>query len=209
MLRDVSLIDHLPPFMQEFREMQHIMAAENPEFQELCDELERVKNNQFILTCDEEGIARYERTLRITPSATDSLESRRFDVLMKYNDTKVYTDETLDEMLKSFCGANGYEIVRKYKQYKVDINTHLSIKNSYDSTHNFLKKIMPCNLVTTITNELNQDAKADLFVGSAANTVMMYEIPCNYSVNKSVVKLPLNTAVAGSIGATVTVQTDK
>ena len=207
MLREVNLIDHLPPFMQEFREMQHIMNAAGPEIQQLCDELERVKNNQFILSCDEQGIARYEKMLKITPSASDSLETRRFNVWMKYNDTKVYTDRALEEMLKSFCGPDGYKIISNYREYLLHMDVCLPVKNSYDSTYDMLKKIVPTNLVTTISNKLNEDAKGDLLTGSAASTVMMYEIPCNIVANKVVVELPMNTAVAGSIGATVTVQT--
>jgi len=33
MIKDVNLIEHLPLFIQQFREMKQIMDAENPEFQ--------------------------------------------------------------------------------------------------------------------------------------------------------------------------------
>ena len=44
MVRDVNLIEHLPLFIQVYREIHLIMSAENPEFQLLADESERIKN---------------------------------------------------------------------------------------------------------------------------------------------------------------------
>ena len=46
MVREVNLLGYLPPFMQEYVEMQQIMNAEQPDVQALEDETEKIKNNQ-------------------------------------------------------------------------------------------------------------------------------------------------------------------
>ena len=60
MIREVNLLSFLPEFVQEYREIKHIMNSEQPEIQKLEDETEIIKNNQFILSCDIDGIARFE-----------------------------------------------------------------------------------------------------------------------------------------------------
>ena len=91
MLRTIDLLHYFPPFVQEYREIKHIMSAEEPEFQLVADESEILKNNQFIETCNEVGIARFEKILHITPSPDDTLESRRSRVLIRWNDAVPYT----------------------------------------------------------------------------------------------------------------------
>ena len=48
MIREVNLLSFLPEFVQEYREIKHIMNSEQPEIQKLEDETEIIKNNQFI-----------------------------------------------------------------------------------------------------------------------------------------------------------------
>ena len=56
MIREVNLLSFLPEFVQEYREIKHIMNSEQPEIQKLEDETEIIKNNQFILSCDIDGL---------------------------------------------------------------------------------------------------------------------------------------------------------
>ena len=79
--RNVDLLGYLPLFVAEYREMKHISAAENPEFKLLFGMAERLLNNQFAVSCDEQGIKRFEELLGIRPAPTDSLEIRILRVL--------------------------------------------------------------------------------------------------------------------------------
>ena len=100
MIRDVNLLEYLPPFVQEYVEMQQIMQAENPDVQKLEDETEIIKNNQFIQSCNLTGIRKFEELLKIIPSNVDTLESRRSRVLTRWNDVVPYTKQTLQQKLK-------------------------------------------------------------------------------------------------------------
>ena len=91
MIRDVKLLGHLPPFIQEYLEIREIMKTENPEFQLVEDESEIIKNNQFIQSCNLTGISKFEKLIGIVPSADDTLESRINRVLVRWNDTVPYT----------------------------------------------------------------------------------------------------------------------
>ena len=47
MIREVELLNHLPLFIQEYREIREIMKSENPEIQSLEDETEIIFNNNL------------------------------------------------------------------------------------------------------------------------------------------------------------------
>jgi len=73
MIREVELLNHLPLFIQEYREIREIMKSENPEIQSLEDETEIIFNNQFIQSCNLKGIAKFEELMKITPEINDTI----------------------------------------------------------------------------------------------------------------------------------------
>ena len=77
MIREVDLVSYLPPFMAEYREVREALDAENPEFAIAWQAADCTLRNAFIETADEYGIGRFEQMLKIYPSGTDTLESRR------------------------------------------------------------------------------------------------------------------------------------
>ena len=83
MIREVELLNHLPLFIQEYREIREIMKSENPEIQSLEDETEIIFNNQFIQSCNLKGIAKFEELMKITPEINYTLESRISRVLSR------------------------------------------------------------------------------------------------------------------------------
>ena len=86
MAREVNLIDHLPSYLQEYREIQGIMNAENPEFQLLENTSETLKDNMFAISTNEEGIKRHEKMFGLTASKNDNLQSRQGKVLAQYTE---------------------------------------------------------------------------------------------------------------------------
>lgn len=102
--REINLINYLPLYIKRYREIQQITNTENLELQLLADESERLKNNQFIFTCNETGISRFESLLNITPEAEEPLDLRISRVLMRWNDMTSYTWKTLVQKLDIFCG---------------------------------------------------------------------------------------------------------
>lgn len=77
MIREVDLVSYLPPFMQSYKEPVAALEAENPEFSLMWSATDRCLRNRFISTADEYGISRFEKMLKIYPTADDTLESRR------------------------------------------------------------------------------------------------------------------------------------
>ena len=77
------LIDYYPRVVGQIREMKEICKAEQPEFDNISKEIDRLLANMFIATSDEHGIARFEEELEIVPTLEQSIEERRIVVLIR------------------------------------------------------------------------------------------------------------------------------
>ncbi len=77
------LIDYFPGVLKKIREMQEICQAEQPEFDNIGREVDRVLANMLATTADEHGIARLEEELGIVPIPGQKLEERRAMVLIR------------------------------------------------------------------------------------------------------------------------------
>ena len=154
MIRDVELLKHLPLFIQEYREIRQIMNAENPEFQTAEDETEIIFNNQFIQSCNLQGIAKFESLMGITPETDDTLESRISRVLTRWNDTVPYTFIVLCQRLDLLCGKDNYEIIRDIDKYTMDITTHLELTGQAEELDYMLDYMIPANIAITVKNKM-------------------------------------------------------
>lgn len=67
--RYINLKELLPLYLQAYKELAAPMDAETPEFQIIEAEHNRIIANRYIVTCDEEGIVRYEQLMGIQPKA--------------------------------------------------------------------------------------------------------------------------------------------
>ena len=183
MLREVKLIEHLPLFIQEYREITNIMNSENPEFQLLCNESERIKNNQFIQTCDLEGISRFEKLLNIIPSPDDTLESRISRILVRWNDVVPYTWKFFIRKLDTLCGVGNYDVIPNFNEYALKIITHLDLHGQIEELENLIDYMIPVNIVVNAENELNYSLENEMFISTGTCICKMYELTDSYKVH--------------------------
>ena len=119
----VKLIQYLPEFIAEYKEIKAITDVENPEYNLFWDRLRQTINNQFITTCDEQGISKFEKMLKLYPYESDTLEMRIARVLVEWNAQLPYTMRSFRQMLDVLCGVGNYQINLKHNEYVIEINT--------------------------------------------------------------------------------------
>ena len=154
MIREVNLLSFLPEFVQEYREIKHIMNSEQPEIQKLEDETEIIKNNQFILSCDIDGIARFENLLGITPKPDDTLDARKSRVITRWNDSIPYTYKGIKEKLNVMCGEGNYLLIPSFNEYGLEIVVSLPLSGQADELDYMLSYMIPANIVVTSRNNM-------------------------------------------------------
>lgn len=156
MIRDVDLVSYLPLYLQEFKENVAALLAENPEFILIWDAVNRVLYNHFISTADEYGISRFEKMLKIYPSASDNLESRRSRVQSKWVNLMPYTWKVLIAKLTVLCGQNPFVLSNNFQEgYTIKLVTNLENYGQVDQLWELLSGLLPCNVVIDSQNIIN------------------------------------------------------
>lgn len=176
MIRNVNLIEHLPLFIQEFKEIKNIMNTENPELQLVINESERVKNNQFVQTSDLVGVQRFEKLLNIRTLEDDNLQSRVSRIMNRWNDVVPYSVISLIEKLDALCGSGNYSIEENFNQYKLSLVVHLALSGQVDELEYMLAYMVPVNLEIFSSNELNYQATGTIYMASNYIKVNTFEI---------------------------------
>ena len=157
MAKDVNLLNYWMPILRQLKEFEEIANTEEPELKLILEAIDRTLNNMFIETADESGIERFEKILGITPSDEDTLDTRRFRVLVKWNDSVPYTDKELYNKLLSLCGSEDkFDINSNYEDYFLEIITHLGVVGAFDTVISMLEEMLPCNLILNVQNVLNE-----------------------------------------------------
>ena len=156
MAREIDLLGYWMPVLRQLKEFKEIAKAETPELKYILEQIERTLNNMFIETADEYGIKRFEDMMGIYPEAGASLETRRFNVLVKWTDKVPYTEKELYNRLISICGDDNFSVNPDYKNYFLEIITHLGIEGAFDTISSILQDMIPCNLVLDLKNTLEE-----------------------------------------------------
>lgn len=141
-----KLINYLPPFMQDYREMAVIMETEQTAIDRLWMEAENALADQFILEATENGVMRWESMLGVSPKDTDTLDERKFRILTKLNQELPYTLRKLEQALTNLCGADGYFIELTPAEYHIEVKLAVGKHNNYLEVESILNKMIPANL---------------------------------------------------------------
>ena len=173
---NVNLLEYLPKFMQEYREISRIIQSEEPEFKILWNLFKKVFNNQFIQYCDEEGISKFEEMLGLHRYENDTLEIRIFRVLTYWNDQIPYTWRVLVNKMNQLCGTGNYELKPNFNSYELGVTTKFDDSKKYDGLNNMLKTILPAYLGFKSINILTPKTENRIYIATGAINYMKYEI---------------------------------
>ena len=155
MPRIVDVLDYLPKVVRTIKEFEVLGNAENPEINNLWLDNQIVLNNQFINNLDEQGCARWEKMLDITPKGTATVEDRRLAILARINTSLPYTYRQLENFLRNIC-ADDYTMTLDNENYTLTVLLSLSRQNQFDEVSNLLAKVIPANLICNVSLKYNQ-----------------------------------------------------
>ena len=177
--RTVDLAAYLPPFMAEYKEISAALTAENPEFEISRDAANRILDNEFVITADEYGIARFEKLLQLLPDAGDSLETRRARILALLARQHPYTIAWLSVWLDGLCGQGKHrETVEDYTfglwlDGGALIGAHLTAADIIG----MLSPVLSANLTWCVTTTLEMERT--LYLGGNIGMQSKWPIPEN------------------------------
>ncbi|MFF5993475.1 putative phage tail protein [Lysinibacillus sp. KU-BSD001] len=150
MVRNIDIVQYWPPVLRDIKEMLAIAKVENPVLSALWELLEQTLNDQFVVTVSEDGANRYEQTLNLQVMDNDSIETRRFRILTRYQEQAPYTEEVLIRLLNSLLGNGAYELTINKADKTVDVKLELTVRGMFDAAKDLLERIVPQNMELTV-----------------------------------------------------------
>lgn len=121
------IINYYPPALRQIKEMQQIATAEDKEFEKLEASTDEVLKNMFVHTANELGVKRFEKILKITPSASQSLEDRKTYILSVMNSGKMSLSQ-LRQIISSY--SHEIELIPNYEESELMVNIGEDISNT-------------------------------------------------------------------------------
>ena len=152
----LEIIEYLPLFVQEYREIKEIMSTEQKELNTLWEECRKTLVNNFIPTADEMGIEKYESIFGILKYADATLEERKFRILTYINGQLPYTYRALENNLTTLCGPDGFKLELDHDNYYISVKVELTAKNNVEAVRELLHRVLPANLVIDLQLIYNQ-----------------------------------------------------
>ena len=145
MARDIDLMEYLPPVFGEIQEIKYLMHTDSEEVNLLWKAYEDLMYDQFVYDATENGIKRWEKILGIKPSASSTLEDRRWEVLNRLNVKIPYTMTMLKNKLSSMYGDN-FSLKLISDTYTLKVRIPMSELKNIESVRNMLDVLVPANL---------------------------------------------------------------
>lgn len=152
----VDILRSWPPYLQEKLEMQELAETLNLSLKELYAAMDKAYRNFFVMTADEEGLARFEAYYDIQPRNDSTLEDRRLEILAKMQTRLPYTKRMLNQLLKALLGEDMYTLEIKTSEYLVKVTVELRRKNQVQSVADLLRRVIPANMNYEILIRYNQ-----------------------------------------------------
>lgn len=152
----MELSEYLPEYFRQYKDMMQIMRTETIELRNIRVSHQAITNNRIISDCGEEGIKRFEKILGITPKGNETLDERRFRLMVQWNTTIPYNYAYLLKQLDMLCGSSGYRANMDFENQTLTVKVELVSKSMVDSVRSMLDVVLPCNILYHVELLYNQ-----------------------------------------------------
>lgn len=173
--------NYLPKVLQPIVEFQEINRDLDVELGNIDKLIKGIEKETIVQTATEYGIKRWEKTLGIVPSDTDSIEVRRFRVNNILTSKLPYTLRWLENKLTEIVGsASGWTLNINYQEYSITIilsglDTELMLE-----VEKQLRNAVPANMELLIGGP--SITSSEIKIGIGMMYAMKYKIDTNYNI---------------------------
>lgn len=171
-----TLRGQLPEYFRPIIEFREILKAHGYSLDKLDETSEKVKDNNYIATCDEETITYYEKLLGITYRFGDTMEYRRARVLQKYNTIVPFSIEFLRDKLTELYGEDGYEMSVDSAACKLKIKVTSDRYGAIDLLYDLLWDVVPAHIQILANQQTTNRVPCRLYAAGAVSRVFVQTI---------------------------------
>ncbi|MCI8610008.1 MAG: DUF2313 domain-containing protein [Firmicutes bacterium] len=180
---DRKLIEYLPEFLRAFREFRFLTDKEQAQAKELWLALEKLWNNQYIETLDEDGCKRWETILKLRHPKDSSLKERRSGILSKMAEQRPFTMRTLKNTLTTLCGEGNFHVELLPADYALRIKVRVPAETTnrdalglLRTVDRYVERVKPCNLTYESSLYDRHSGDAAAYCGAAVSLMKTYYV---------------------------------
>lgn len=173
---ETILKQQLPRYFRPIVEFGEILKAQGYSLDQFDKASVKVYANNYIITCDEETIAYYERLLGIVYRFGDTMEYRRARVLQKYNTIVPFSIGFLRDKLTELYGEDGYEMSVDSAACKLKIKVTSDRYGAIDLLYDLLWDVVPAHIQILANQQTTNYVSCHLYVGGAVSRTMIQTI---------------------------------
>ncbi|MCL2071236.1 MAG: YmfQ family protein [Oscillospiraceae bacterium] len=146
------LINHLPEYMGQVKEISRIMEAESGEIDLVRNALGKSLDNSFASYADESmsGLDRWERLFKIPYKAGRGVSERRREIIARLSDNLPYTYNALEHVLSSLYYSTNYYIERDYGNFTLRLFFIAELEVFFLEIDRLLRRWLPANMAIEI-----------------------------------------------------------
>lgn len=144
--RNVRLEKYIPWVLQNAREIRAIMAAEDPEFNVLYEQIWRWFANTFIFSTDIQGVKRWEDMLGIYPAEDATLYDRRAAIFMAVNGTTPYTERSFEALTDGMYHKGAVTVAVEPNSYTCILHLADDVVDKVNDIFRYARLIIPANM---------------------------------------------------------------
>ena len=128
--------------LKDVVELIALCDINQPDKDEMFNILDQNTNNFYPETANEEGVARWEQMLGITPDGT--LKERKFKLKSVINNYAPYTERRIKSMINTLIGEDKYTF--DLNGYELEVRLQLGTKNNLKAVDELLNNTLPAHI---------------------------------------------------------------
>ncbi|MBB6632751.1 putative phage tail protein [Cohnella thailandensis] len=169
---------YLPSYYQEIKDFTELAATEDAELDSLAEAVQRLLDDQFVMTASSPAIARREAMLGIQADPSDTLDFRRLRILNRYQTKPPFTVRYLQQQLDKLVGPGMTIVSVDVQQFILYITTTLENASVFREVIHTVDKIKPANIVYQQNTSLNDTIELE-------NSISKKSMTWNYKLDGS------------------------
>ena len=207
-----DVASYFPSYYDNILEIDILKNVENSELDTAYEIFQEIYRNQFIVTCDENGIVKYETLLGIIANpSTETLQFRIERVLNRLNQKPPYTINFLKLFLDDLLGKNNYNIY--VEDYTLYFESSIINQQWFEEISITINNVKPCNIqfinkpvIRDFINVNEEILKAQTLY-ARLGSLRLGHTPFVYKEESQMIKTATNKSIQNSLTSFLSEQT--
>lgn len=170
----VDVLRYLPDFLAEDKSFKAVQEGLSREHEKLRLRLDKLADQLFIPTADEDGISSWERVIGLIPRADADLEARRRAVLLWLQSNQVSTVDFMRRLAARYYPADANVQIEEHNEEYYFRILAKSFATDYLGLWDAINIYKPAHLGVGIHSDI--DVFAGIYFGNVAGRYIVYTI---------------------------------